>query len=174
MSGFLDIEDVVNLLGISSSMVHRNRRAGKYVVQQVESKGGKDGLKYQIALTSLPIEAQNRHREAIFSQQIAAISAPVIEADSSPKTALISSPTGQKLQVEKRNNKAVLASENAPTDLSLCTDRQREIDRSIKVIFAFIEGFGGTELAAIRHVNMRVITGDLPKELLYALDHDSL
>jgi len=62
MSDFLSIEEVVNLLGISSSMVHRNRRAGKYVVQQVKSEGGKDGLKYEIHIDSLTEAAQAKHK----------------------------------------------------------------------------------------------------------------
>jgi len=73
MDKFLSIEEVVNLVGISKSLVHRNRRAGKYDARSVPAKGGKNGLGYEIALSSLPKEAQNKYHAEHAQQVVSAI-----------------------------------------------------------------------------------------------------
>ncbi len=69
MSQFLGIDEVVTLLATEKSSnsavkkaIYRAINAGKYTTQQVPAKGGKNGLKYEIALTSLTEEAQDKYQ----------------------------------------------------------------------------------------------------------------
>ena len=76
MNGFLSISEVVNLLGVSKQAINKNLKAGKYALtRQVKSEngGGKGGLKYEIALTSLPKEAQTKYHAEQAKQAVAAL-----------------------------------------------------------------------------------------------------
>jgi hypothetical protein len=62
MEVFLSVDEVRNLLGVSDRAVRKQISAKKYVTQQVPTKGGgKGGLKYEIALCSLPQTAQDKY-----------------------------------------------------------------------------------------------------------------
>lgn len=58
---FLSLIEVSSLLGAGFSTIKRHVKDRKYVVRQVPAKGGKGGLKYEIALSSLPESAQKKH-----------------------------------------------------------------------------------------------------------------
>ena len=70
MSVFLAVDEVANLLNVSRQAIQKNLRAGKYITRQVAAKGGRNGLKYEIALTSLSEDAQHRYHEQDFNQQV--------------------------------------------------------------------------------------------------------
>ena len=55
---WLDVTEVVTLTGLSKVQIHRNRKSGKFKAKEVKAKGGKDGKKYRIALSSLPDHAK--------------------------------------------------------------------------------------------------------------------
>ncbi|MDD5061818.1 MAG: Mu transposase C-terminal domain-containing protein [Candidatus Marinimicrobia bacterium] len=55
---WIDLDKVATLLSSSIRTIQRQIKSGKYATRQVPGKGGKGGLKYEILLSSLPIEAQ--------------------------------------------------------------------------------------------------------------------
>lgn len=71
MSGFLSVEEVANLLGsmrnppkpLSLQAVQKSCKNGKYTTRQVPAKSGKSGVKYEIAITSLTKEAQEKRKK---------------------------------------------------------------------------------------------------------------
>lgn len=73
MSDFLSVGEVANLLQVSKQAIQAKCKAGKYATRQVPAKGGKGGLKYEIALTSLPKEAQTKYHAEQAKQAVAAL-----------------------------------------------------------------------------------------------------
>jgi len=145
MRKFLGIEEVVNLLGITKQAVHKNRRAGKYVVQQVKSEGGKDGLKYEIALTSLPKEAQSRYQNDKIEAVMQSVSVPANTA-----------------------KEVVIYQQVDPAEL---TERQRDKDRHRATICRFVDDSGLKVSEAISYLNTSWALGTLSSPMQYALDN---
>lgn len=71
MSVFLSVEEVANLLSVSKQAIQKNCKAEKYITRQVPAKGGKGGLKYEIALSSLPKPAQDKYLAEQAKQAVA-------------------------------------------------------------------------------------------------------
>lgn len=61
MNVFFSISEVANLLEVTERAIQKACKAGKYQTRQVPAKGGKGGLKYEIALSSLPKFAQDKY-----------------------------------------------------------------------------------------------------------------
>ncbi len=53
--------EVVTLLGITKKQVCKNCKCSKYVFRWGKSKGGREGKKYEIFLSSLPEPAQKKY-----------------------------------------------------------------------------------------------------------------
>ena len=60
MSGFLNVKEAVTLTGLTKKTICQNCKAGKYITRQVKGNGG---LRYEIALTSLPKTAQEIYQK---------------------------------------------------------------------------------------------------------------
>jgi len=141
---WLTADESATLLDASSRTIQRRIKAEKYDAKTVKNIGGTQSL---ILLTSLPKEAQTRYQ----NQQLEKVTE----------------------QIESKNiavNKAEALPVVIKTDLSELTDGQREIDRSIEIIFRCIAEFK-TEAAALRHINTGYEIGTLPSSLIVALDH---
>jgi len=66
MSEFIGIDEVANLLGLTLRSIQKAIAADKFNIRQVKSEkgGGKGGMKYEIALSSLPKSAQDQWKLA--------------------------------------------------------------------------------------------------------------
>lgn len=76
MEVWLTVADVMDLLGLSKWGVHDWVRAGRLTVKQDHGRGGRNGTRYLVALSSLPPVAQQRwlarYREAVAAAEAAA------------------------------------------------------------------------------------------------------
>lgn len=72
---WIPVDEVGNLLGVSSRTIKKACKAGKYEVKQVPAKRGRAGWKYLISVSSLPPEAQVKY----WWQQRALTGAPTPE-----------------------------------------------------------------------------------------------
>ena len=153
MSEFLSVSEVANLVGVSKQAIQKACKTDKYTTRQVPAKGGKGGLRYEIALTSLPETAQ-----AAYKKQQAALALADLDIE-----ALTATPA---------NPAAVAHREQAAaTAFADSTEAQRKIDLAIQVIMRYIDHYDGSEAAAVRHINQRYGTGELPTALETALDN---
>ncbi len=60
----LEVEEVAEILGISIRSVQRKCKNGQFECSSIRSKGGNNGIRYLIKLSSLPPEAQYRYLES--------------------------------------------------------------------------------------------------------------
>ncbi len=121
MSIFLSIEQVATLLCTSERSIQRHISAGKYTTQQVPAKGGKGGVKYEIALTTLPKSAQERYKTERLNQQLEVIYGPEKHSNNSPHV----SQNGRDIaQVAKGSSLQVISTPSGAIDTSKSGIRQ--------------------------------------------------
>jgi putative transposase len=142
MDKFLSINEARNLLGITDRAIRKNCNSGKYEVRQVKGNGG---MRYEIALNSLPKEAQDRYQKTHLTQVAEQVSA-LLET---PKTDLVI----------------------PQVDLFELSDRQREIARNRETILRFVADSGLKIRAALTYLNTGWALGSLPSALQYALEN---
>ncbi|MCX7067312.1 MAG: Mu transposase C-terminal domain-containing protein [Methylococcales bacterium] len=141
MEVFLSISETANLLDITERAVQKNCKAKKYLTQQVKGRGG---LRYEIALTSLPKQAQTRYQ----NQQLAVV-------------------------IEQVTSKEIAVKTDPVVDSFQYTERQRKIGGCRKRIITFIQQSGMKVIPAIDYLNSEWQAGTLPSEMKYALEHAS-
>ena len=185
MSVFLAVDEVANLLNVSRQAIQKNLRAGKYITRQVAAKGGRNGLKYEIALTSLSEDAQHRYHEQDFNQQVEKINEQAsintsTKSGAEPHVVLSeSNPLSTKRGAGQRG---ILSKSNFSSDKALVrhgdsessfyyTADQRKIGRAVEVVVLYIESFNGSKATAIKHIVCEYKTKNLPSHLLHALEH---
>jgi hypothetical protein len=142
MSEFLSLNLTATLLGVSLRSIQRDVNAGKYTTQQVKGRGG---LRYEIALNSLPKEAQDRHQNDKLNAVAEAMNLPAI--------------------VEKKE----LIYQ--PIDLLDLTDRQRDIDRCRATVVKFVEALNVPIVQALHQLNVSYSADVLPTNVRYALEN---
>lgn len=147
MSVFLSVSEVANLLGVSKQAIQKNCKADKYTARQVPSKGGKGGVKYEIALNSLPKEAQDRYKNDKLNAVAETLALPAI--------------------VEKKE----LIFQ--PVDLLELSDRQRGIHYARKTVVKVVETLNPKVLPALRELNAAYQARTLPTNVVYALENST-
>ena len=84
MEAWLSVKEVQEATSLSKSGIHYNIKEGKYCVRPLENtKGGRSGIRYRIALSSLPAEAQ---REYLMKQHSQLFNEAAATADDSRPT----------------------------------------------------------------------------------------
>lgn len=143
MDYYLSIKEVATLLGLSLRSVQRQISDEKYITRQVKAKGGKEGLRYEIALNSLP-----EHVIVVFEQQRKAKleeMLPILKPAPKPP--------------EKTD------------DLSAYTYKQREIHGAICNIMRWIKNYDGPVQQAVNAINTGVENQTIEQWMVYALGH---
>lgn len=64
---WLTTKEAVNLLNITKTAIHKNRKEGKYIAREILSNGG---IQYEFLLSSLPIDAQVTYWQKIRGVEI--------------------------------------------------------------------------------------------------------
>lgn len=142
MSVFLGVMETANLLSVTRQAIQKDCKAGKYTTRQVKGRGG---LRYEIALTSLPEEAQIRYQNQKLEAVAEAMALPAI--------------------VEK---KELIYQQ---VDLFELTDRQRDIDRCRATVVKFVEALNLPIVKALQQLNASYAADVLPTNVRYALEN---
>lgn len=159
---FLSVSEVGNLLGRSKQAILKAIAASKYVIREVPATGkggGKGGMKYEIALSSLPQEAQLRYWGERTQHQVLTDSKPV-RSEASP--AVI--PPAGTLSPRASQGAGLLSPEKLDE-----TQRLREHAR--KLLVGYVDEYPESRAKAVEYLNRAYADHTLDPRIRAAMDH---
>jgi len=163
VSDFLSVAATAHLLGLKKRAVQDACKNGKYTTRQVSGKGG---LRYEIALESLPETAQNAWKK---QQADLAITHLVVDEKAAKLVEEIPhSPPLAKGGMDAAG-KALVATKGR--ELSDYTFVQRQQHRAIQTIMQWLDSYQGSRAKALRALNQGYKDGTLSSPMVCALDH---
>jgi putative transposase len=150
MSDFLSVAATANLLGVSKQAVQKGCKEGKYTTRQVSGKGG---LRYEIALTSLP-----EHAQLAWKKQQADLAIAQLALEPTENT-------------PAKGGNSALTQAAPQRSLSDYRTSQREHDLAIRTVMRWLENYPGSRAKALAALNQGHHDQTLDRPLVYALAH---
>lgn len=150
MTVYISVDEGVNLLGISKSLFHRQRRAGKFTCREIKVNGG---VSYEISLDSLPEYAQDKYQKELSKKTIENLPEPL-------------------KQIVENDHKNALPALQKP--MSHFTEKQRDVDLAINTLMRWIRAYPGKPSQAIDALNAGWQMGTLDNVLVSALNRSRI
>jgi putative transposase len=146
MSEFLSLNVTATLLSVSLRSIQRDVNAGKYTTRQVSGRGG---LRYEIALSSLPEYAQQAYQNQKMAAVAESMNLPALPEKTTEKTALV----------------------YQQVDMFELTDRQREKHYHRATVVKLVATLHTQPTKALHALNTAYQAGTLHANVVHALEN---
>jgi hypothetical protein len=144
MSDFLSVNLTATLLGVSLRSIQRDIKTGKYITQQVTGRGGK---RYEIALTSLPEEAQAKHKAAQVQQAVTTLNEQAASDEIPAADAAQKDHIEQQAQRQKRKEQGLSEFAKLPKAKK---DHAKAKERLLMALYGYMRVHGDKKRPAIK------------------------